>query len=405
MGGGARHPPGPDRGPGQLLRPRRHIAVRSATGDRARSCAVLQGHRRSPDSRRSGEADGSTGGGRSGFRARPNRPVRDHAMTTSSPTSVLNVDGQPGKPQILLAEAARDAARWAAEHRDALRAFVAQNGALVVRGLELRDVAGIAALFRNLGGLMTETEAFAPRRRYADGVYSSSKWPSNQPMCMHHELSYALEPPSFLMFACTVAPTKDGATPVADAAAVRDALPADLVERFERVGWLLIRNYNDDIGASVADAFGTDDRRAVESYCRANAIEYEWRDGGALRTVQRRRAVVRHPVTARPSWFSQIAFLSEWTLASEVREYLVDVYGEDGLPFNTQFGNGDPIDADVVRVINEVYDANTLREPWQAGDLLLVDNIRTAHGREPFEGPRELVVALADPVRVSEAVS
>src|SRR5262245_55339407 len=133
-------------------------------------------------------------------------------MTTSSPTSPPNVDRQPVKPHILLAEAARaptprlaeaarDAARWAAEHRDALRAFVAQNGALVVRGLELRDVAGIAALFRNLGGLMTETEAFAPRRRYADGVYSSSKWPSNQPMCMHHELSYALEPPSFLMFA------------------------------------------------------------------------------------------------------------------------------------------------------------------------------------------------------------
>jgi len=26
----------------------------------------------------------------------------------------------------------------------------------------------------------------------------------------------------------------------------------------------------------------------------------------------------------------------------EVREYLVDLYGEDGLPFNTRFANGDP---------------------------------------------------------------
>src|SRR2546426_7039278 len=30
----------------------------------------------------------------------------------------------------------------------------------------------------------------------------------------------------------------------------------------------------------------------------------------------------------------------------EVREYLVDLYGEDGLPFNTRFGNGDPIGED-----------------------------------------------------------
>ncbi len=85
----------------------------------------------------------------------------------------------------------------------------------------------------------------------------------------------------------------------------------------------------------------------------------------------------------------------------ELREYLVDVYGEDGLPFNTRFGNGDPIGADVVQLINDVYEAHTVRERWEAGDVLLVDNVRTAHAREPFEGPREVMVSLADPVRVS----
>ncbi|MEV4920155.1 TauD/TfdA family dioxygenase, partial [Streptomyces tirandamycinicus] len=41
------------------------------------------------------------------------------------------------------------------------------------------------------------------------------------------------------------------------------------------------------------------------------------------------------------------------------------------------------------------------REPWQPGDLMLVDNIRTAHSREPYEGPREILVGLADPVPLS----
>jgi alpha-ketoglutarate-dependent taurine dioxygenase len=249
---------------------------------------------------------------------------------------------------------------------------------------------------------MTEKEAFASRRTYSDGVYSSSKWPPNQPMCMHHELSYTLEFPGLMLFACLSAPTDGGATAVADSPTVLAALPTELIERFEREGWLLTRSYNDEIGASFAEAFGTQDRGAVESYCRANAIEFGWQPDGALRTRQRRSAVVRHPVTGQRCWFNQIAFLNEWTLDPEVREFLVDAYGADGLPFNTRFGNGDPIGEDVVQLLNSLYEANTAREPWQAGDLMLVDNVRTAHSRDPFTGPREVLVAMADAVRLAD---
>jgi len=330
-------------------------------------------------------------------------PKPASASETASGAALLrDVKLQPGQLPMLHVDAAGGTARWAAEHRGALRAGVADHGALLLRGLGLRDVAEVEAVFRQLGGLMTEREAFAPRRHYADGVYSSSKWPPNQPMCMHHERSYGFEFPSLMLFACLTAPTGGGATPVADSPTVLQALPAGLVERFARVGWLLVRNYNDDIGASLAEAFGTDDRPAVEAYCRANAIRFEWRPDGGLRTWQRRSAVVRHPLTGRQCWFNQIAFLSEWTLDPEVRDYLVEVYGADGLPFNTRFGDGEPISADIVQSINEAYAANTAREPWQPGDLLLVDNIRTAHAREAFDGPREVVVALADPMRATD---
>ena len=326
-------------------------------------------------------------------------------MPSPSPTPLLNVDLEPQKPPMLQVEATGGAPCWAAEHRDALRALVVEHGSLLVRGLGLREVAETGAVFRQLGGLMTEREAFAPRRSYAHGVYSSSKWPPNQPMCMHHELSYALEFPGLMLFACLTAPTVGGATPVADSPSILHALPAELVERFERLGWLLIRNYGDDIGASIAEAFGTDDRHAVESYCRANAIRFEWQPDGGLRTWQRRSAVMAHPLTGRRCWFNQIAFLNEWTIDPEVREYLADLYGEEGLPFNTRFGNGDPIGADVVRVINQAYEANTVREPWRTGDLMLVDNIRTAHGRDGFEGPREVLVAMADAAHSADCLS
>src|SRR2546428_4843736 len=323
-------------------------------------------------------------------------------MSTSSATSLLNLDLKPGKPPMLRVDATDDAARWAGEHRDALRAAVVQHGSLLVRGLKLRDAAAVEVVFRQLGSLMTEKEPFAARRSYSPGVYSSSVWPPNQPMCLHHELSYVLEFPSLMLFACLVAPTDGGATPVADSPTVLHALPTELIKRFEKVGWLLFRNYNNEIGASVADAFGTDDRRAVENYCRAGAIKFEWQPDGALRTWQRRSAVVHHPRTGQRCWFNQIALLNEWTIDREVREYLVDIYGEDGLPFNTRFGNGDPIGPDIVQLFDEVYEANTARERWQAGDLMLVDNVRTAHGRERFAGPREVLVPMADAVHLAD---
>ena len=160
-------------------------------------------------------------------------------MSSSFRTSLVDIDLRPGKPPMLRVEATGDAPRWAAEHRESLRAAVVEHGSLLVRGLGLRDVAEIEAVFRRLGSLVTEREAFAPRTRYSEGVYSSSKWPPNQPMCMHHELSYALGFPSFMLFACLAAPADGGATPLADSPTVLQALPTDLVERFERLGWLL----------------------------------------------------------------------------------------------------------------------------------------------------------------------
>jgi alpha-ketoglutarate-dependent taurine dioxygenase len=323
-------------------------------------------------------------------------------MTISSSSSLLDLQLQPGRPAVVVTEGAGDLRSWAVENSGAVAAALIEHGALLVHGLGLRDATDCGEAFRLLAGtgLMSEREAFAPRQTYEPGVYSASKWPANQPMCMHHEVSYALEVPGLMLFACLQAPSAGGATGVADAATVLEALPTELVERFEREGWLLTRNYNDEIGASYVDSFGTEDRAAVESYCRANAIEYHWLPDGGLRTRQRRQAVVRHPVTGQRCWFNQIAFLNEWTIAEEIHEYLVDVYGADGLPFNTSFGGGDPISQDVVDLLNQVYVDHTAREPWQSGDVLLVDNLRTAHSREAFQGAREVVVGMANPVRL-----
>jgi alpha-ketoglutarate-dependent taurine dioxygenase len=323
-------------------------------------------------------------------------------MNTLTPTTHLLADSTPGGPPTLHVAPAGDPVAWVAEHREELRSLAAGHGNLLVRGLGLRDAAHAGQVFRALGDLMTEREAFAERQRHAPGVYSASRWPANQGMCVHHELSYRLEFPGMMLFACLTPAARGGATSLADASAALDALPSELVRRFERLGWLLVRNYGDGIGASLEEAFGVTDRAAIEAYCGANAIRYEWRPDGGLRTRQRRSAVIRHPVTGQRLWFNQIAFLSEWAMHAEVREYLIDEYGADGLPFTTRYGDGSPIDEETVTLLNATYDAQTVRARWEAGDLLMVDNLRTAHGRDPFDGDREVVVGLADPVRLAD---
>ncbi|MFE2186547.1 amino acid adenylation domain-containing protein [Streptomyces sp. NPDC059455] len=302
-------------------------------------------------------------------------------------------------PRVLAAQPDEGPAAWAADHRTAVRAAVAESGAVLLRGIGVRTAADVAAVAEGLGiTAMTEREGFAPRTAHAPGLYSSSHWPSDEPMCMHHELSYAATVPGILVFGCLTAPDRGGRTNVADSQQVLKALPPDLVAPFERHGWLLTRMYH-EVGMAWPEAFGTDDRAEVDAYCAAAGIDHEWLPGDRLRTRQRRAAVVRHPTTGVPGWFNQIAFLNGLTMDPAVREYLTDVYGPHGLPFHTMVGDGTAIDGDTVEAVNAVYDRFTVGEPWRSGDVLVVDNLRMAHSREPFEGQREIVVVMGDAVR------
>ncbi|MGI9624139.1 MAG: alpha/beta fold hydrolase, partial [Acidimicrobiales bacterium] len=320
------------------------------------------------------------------------------AATPGSSLSSTSVEASDAGLPLVWVDGEPAVGPWAEQNHEMLRAELLDRGRLLVRGLAIagpRDLLAVATALSD--ELVDDTESFAPRVEHPGGVFSSSAWPANQQMCMHHELSYRQTVPGIVVFGCVQEPASGGAIPVADATQMLDALPSSLVERFREQGWILRRNYTEDIGLSLADAFGTDDPDEIESYCSANNIDFDWRADGTLSTHQWRPAIVDHPESRKSCWFNQIAFLNEWTIKPEVREYLVAAYGEDGLPFTTLFGDGEPVGPDVVEKINAAYDACTIREPLRAHDLLIVDNVATAHSRDPYKGDREVVVALAEP--------
>jgi alpha-ketoglutarate-dependent taurine dioxygenase len=143
----------------------------------------------------------------------------------------------------------------------------------------------------------------------------------------------------------------------------------------------------------------------VEEHCRAAGIDVEWKGNGRLRTRQVRPAVRNHPETGEPVWFNHALFFHISSLPPEVRRAITAGIPEQDLPFNTYYGDGSAIEPSVLEEIREAYDRETVKFDWLAGDLLLLDNMLTAHGREPFIGPRKILVAMTEPYEAMHAVT
>ncbi|GAA2933301.1 TauD/TfdA family dioxygenase [Kitasatospora cinereorecta] len=329
-------------------------------------------------------------------------------MTTlSQPTATgITPIREPGKPVLVHTPdftGMAEAAAWLTAHRPAIQAELHRSGAVMLRGLPVEDAATFAeardALIAERAGYK---EKATPRTDFGEGVFSSTDLPAVQPIRLHNENSYTLDFPGVLLFGCVIAPETGGATTVGDMRKALAMLPADLTARFAKAGWLLERNYSDLAGMPWRKAFSSEEPKGAEEYCDANAIGYEWLDEDTLRTRQLRSAIITHPVTGERSWFNHFAFWNARTLDEDVREVLVDTFGEDGLPFNTYLGDGTSLTDAEVDTVNEVYQAVTVRETWQRGDLMLVDNILCAHGRESYTGARKILVAMGEPVPLAD---
>jgi alpha-ketoglutarate-dependent taurine dioxygenase len=103
-----------------------------------------------------------------------------------------------------------------------------------------------------------------------------------------------------------------------------------------------------------------------------------------------------HPRTGETIWFNHAHMFHVSSLEPVTRQALLAQFDEDELPRNALYGDGSPIAPEVLDEIRQVYEATSIRFDWQQGDVLLVDNILASHGREPFTGPRQILVAMAE---------
>lgn len=288
-------------------------------------------------------------------------------------------------------------AAWASHDRLRLEALLLKHGALLFRGFNVDSVEQFERVARAMcGELLEYRERAAPRSEVGHSIYTSTEYPADQYIPLHHEMSYSHHWPTKIMFFCQQPAEQGGRTPIASDRKVFRLIDPQIKEEFMRKKVMYVRNYGEGVDLPWQEVFGTSDRLVVEDYCRKARMEFEWIGGSRLRTRQIRQAVASHPQTGETVWFNHAHMFHVSNLEPTVRASLLSEFKPDELPRNAFYGDGSPIDSAVLREIREIYRREAVSFQWQRGDIMLLDNFLASHGREPFAGPRKVLVAMAE---------
>jgi len=287
---------------------------------------------------------------------------------------------------------------WGMRNRAWIETHLLQHGGILFRNFNLQDAAEFEQFVCALSDeLMPYAYRSTPRRWVRGNVYTSTEYPAEHAIPLHNEMSYARNWPMKIWFCCLQAARQGGETPIADSRRVLQHLSPELVKRFRHQQVQYVRNYNHQLDLPWQDVFQTTEAADIEAYCQGAGIEFEWLDDKHLRTWQTCQAIATHPQTGERVWFNQAHLFHISSLTGKARAALLSVVDRDTLPRNAYYGDGSEIEASALAAIRQAYERETITFPWQPGDILLLDNMLTAHGRMPFSGSRQVVVGMADP--------
>ena len=171
--------------------------------------------------------------------------------------------------------------------------------------------------------------------------------------------------------------------------------------------------------------FSTRDPAVAEAKCDELGFEWEWENGearnGGLIINHVMNATRFHPVTGDEVWHNHLMVYHKSTIPSEyafsaqhldswdmiMRHFLarIMVWLNDLDPDEARryslYGQGAMHEGDEPMAMSDVDHVrllvwkNTIAYPHQAGDIAMLDNRRMAHGRQPFTGPRSVMVTWA----------
>jgi alpha-ketoglutarate-dependent taurine dioxygenase len=319
-------------------------------------------------------------------------------LANFNPVKESLLDEQPLPLIIEPAADQVDLAEWVVNNREYIESKLYKHGGVLFRGFNLSTPSDFEKVAGSICRELYSEYGDLPREGVAGKVYTSTPYPEDKSILYHNESSHMSSWPSKINFFCVTVAREGGATPIVDCRKVYQQLDPTVRDKFEHLGVTYVRNFSEGLDVSWQRFFGTDDRRVVEESCQQAGMTCEWYGQDDLRISQRCRAVLQHPKTGEKSFFNQVQLHHVHCLDPETRESLLALFKRDELPRHVYYGDGSEIEDSVMDHVGEVYERNAVRFQWKQGDLVSLDNMLTAHARDPYVGPRKIVVALGEMV-------
>ena len=308
------------------------------------------------------------------------------------PVLVTAADPSVGAPAAL--------ARWVAEHPERLAGWTDSVGAVLFRGFRVTT----AHEFRRVAdALLPDRRAYiggdAPRHAVMDRIYDATGSPTWRDLGLHNELSYSGWWPASIIFCCTKPAAQGGQTTIADGRQVWSRLPEEIRRPFSTLGVTYHQHLRDAAvegnGKSWQDTFHERCRERVEKYCRATGVRWHWTEVG-LRTTKTNPGVLPgRSVDDPPHWFNQAA---DWHAESYSPDQRILVDGRYDIDSyfgaHAQYGDGSEIPLDVLDEVRTTCRSCEVPVDWESGDVLVVDNRLTMHGRRAYSGDRTVLIAM-----------
>jgi alpha-ketoglutarate-dependent taurine dioxygenase len=292
----------------------------------------------------------------------------------------------------------QDVAAWVFSNREMIESQLRIDGAVLLRGFDVstekafKDVIDVCC-----GGPLFYSYRSTPRTTVGPGIYTATEYPAGLSIPMHNENAYQRDWPLLLFFYCVYPADRGGQTPLADTVNVTNRIDPSVRRKFLEKKVKYIRNYVNGVDLSWQTVFQTESPAEVEQYCRANDIKYEWLPNSTLRTSQVCQSFAKDPRTGKSIWFNQAHLFHPSSLDERTREVLLRTFEEQDLPRNATYGDGSPIEASALNDIRQAFEREKILFEWEAGDLLIVNNMRVSHGRTPYQGKRRVLAAMGQP--------
>jgi hypothetical protein len=306
------------------------------------------------------------------------------------------------------------------------------TGKVIVRSAPVRDLSEVstvaAAVWGEEHGIMAEyTHGSTTRDQLGNGVLQVNLEPPEAPVLAHTEMTYLDHFPTYIAFYVKVPAPVGGKTIVTDNLAVTRALSEGgvyraLGDKLRLLGVEFSRHLSCEFVPreertqlqspdplqykTWQDAFSTSDRDAAEqSLADSSAGTLSWLESGGAVWRSTRPAFSWYPASDEvvgEIFMSQLFAMhcAGNSLVGSVHEADVKSLANAGLlPYHSRWGDGSEFSSEEMSAFNELHQTSYAEElELVSGDMVILDNFRWCHGRSPYEGNRELFVAMSRPV-------